>query len=125
MKKKNAKPHYQRGILLSLFTIPALLMPNTCIVDLPRAEAAEISGRLLYVAEDGNDASGNGSFSGKSGTDFPSEIKPRGTQAERDNPDDQGFCQCEGKTVFLNGKPDGQRVNRGRDTLKDQSPAMQ
>ena len=61
MKKKNAKPHYQRGILLSLFTIPALLMPNTDIVNLTAAEAAEISGRVLYVAENGNDSSGNGS----------------------------------------------------------------
>ena len=55
--------------LLSLFMIPTMLYNNTGIMSSPptgllnglRAEAADISGRVLYVAENGNDFSGNGS----------------------------------------------------------------
>ena len=61
MKQRKAKASYQRGLLLSLLTVPALLMPNAGIVKLTEAKAAEISGRVLYVAENGNDAGGNGS----------------------------------------------------------------
>jgi hypothetical protein len=61
MKQRKAKASYQRGLLLSLLTVPALLMPNAGIVKLTEAKAAEISGRVLYVAENGNDSGGNGS----------------------------------------------------------------
>ncbi|MBR4363164.1 MAG: carbohydrate-binding protein [Ruminococcus sp.] len=55
--------------ILSLAMVPALLCSyagiaapaNTGFMDMISAEAAEISGRVLYVAENGNDFSGNGS----------------------------------------------------------------
>ena len=61
MKKKNANSQCRRGIILSLFTAPAFLMPNAeCQIQM-QAQAADISGRVLYVAENGNDNTGNGS----------------------------------------------------------------
>lgn len=62
MKKRTAG-------LLSLFMIPTMLYNSTGIMNSHhkgllnelRAEAADISGRVLYVAENGNDFSGNGS----------------------------------------------------------------
>lgn len=58
-----------KGALLSLFIVPALLSNNVCLanmtntgfLNLTKAEASEISGRLLYVSEKGNDFTGNGS----------------------------------------------------------------
>lgn len=43
------------------YFIVSLLFLNLSTFDIPKAEAAEISGRLIYVAENGNDYTGNGS----------------------------------------------------------------
>ena len=50
MKKKNANPQFYRKILLSLFTVPALLIHSTGFTNVMLTQAADISGRVLYVA---------------------------------------------------------------------------
>ncbi|MBQ1463427.1 MAG: carbohydrate-binding protein [Ruminococcus sp.] len=59
MVEKN-HPKGQYGKLLSLLLIPALAM-NMGIICAPEAHAAETNGKFIYVAENGNDFSGNGS----------------------------------------------------------------
>lgn len=61
MKKRIANPQFQRGILLSLVTVPALLCNPAGAWNVTTAHAADISGNVLYVAENGNDFTGNGS----------------------------------------------------------------
>ncbi len=60
-KRRSANPLFTRGILLSLLTVPAMLCPDMGIVNVPHASAGDISGRVIYVAENGNDYTGNGS----------------------------------------------------------------
>lgn len=60
MKKIIRDQEWQWRRLLSLFLIPILFL-NLGIINAPRTEAAETNGRFIYVAENGNDNSGNGS----------------------------------------------------------------
>lgn len=60
MKKIIRNPQRQWRRLLILFIIPILIF-NMGIIHAPKAEAAETNGRFIYVAENGNDSSGNGS----------------------------------------------------------------
>lgn len=60
VKKIMRSQEWQWRRLLSLFLIPILFL-NLGIINAPRAEAAETNGRFIYVAENGNDNSGNGS----------------------------------------------------------------
>lgn len=60
MKKSVSDSQKQWKRLLSIFMVSILLF-NVCIIVPPEAKAAETNGRFLYVAENGNDSSGNGS----------------------------------------------------------------
>ena len=55
---KHAKSRWIR--LVSLLMIPVFLFSME-IVQIPKAQAAEITRKFLYVAETGNDYTGNGS----------------------------------------------------------------
>lgn len=60
MKPKLRDPKFKLKSLLSLFLAMALFL-NISIISVPKAEAAETNERFIYVAENGNDNSGNGS----------------------------------------------------------------
>ena len=61
MKKQRKALRFRKGGLLSLAMVPMLLAPYNGIARLSSARAADVSGRVLYVAENGNDYTGNGS----------------------------------------------------------------
>ena len=58
MVKKDRKKRH--GKMLSLLLIP-LLSLNMGSISAPEVHAAETNGKFIYVAENGNDFSGNGS----------------------------------------------------------------
>ncbi|MBR1898935.1 MAG: DUF1565 domain-containing protein [Oscillospiraceae bacterium] len=59
MQDKAARKGAYRGFLMSLFLIPALVFQSMGPVHPIRTRAADT--RTLYVAENGNDSTGNGS----------------------------------------------------------------
>ncbi|MBQ3855546.1 MAG: hypothetical protein II762_02515, partial [Ruminococcus sp.] len=60
MKKQRKALRFRKGGLLSLAMVPMLLAPYNGIARLSGARAADVSERVLYVAENGNDYTGNG-----------------------------------------------------------------
>ncbi len=60
MKPKTRNPQFKLKSFLSLFLAMALFF-NMSIISVPKAEASETIGRFIYVAENGNDYTGNGS----------------------------------------------------------------
>ena len=60
MKKRNRNSDFRLNRLLSLFMIPVLLL-NIGIIRLSETKAESITQRIIYVAENGNDYTGNGS----------------------------------------------------------------
>ena len=58
LQKRNLKWQWKR--LLSIFLIPIFFF-NLGIINVPRAKAIETNARFIYVAENGNDYTGNGS----------------------------------------------------------------
>ena len=62
VKKEIVKSKHRLTSMLSLIIVPVLII-NIGIINVTKAEAAEIIRRFIYVAENGNDYTGNGSSS--------------------------------------------------------------